>query len=57
MSLAMTGPSSRVIVDEEKGMKAYGEGLLAKGDSVAVNLQSNLAPVAVGHAWLSRWSW
>ena len=42
-----------VIVDEEKGMKAYGEGLLEKGDSVAVNLANNLAPVAVGTAWLS----
>merc|ERR1712013_390835 len=36
-----------------KGMKAYGEGTLEKGDTVAVNLQSNRAPVAVGTAWLS----
>ena len=42
-----------VIIDEEKGMKAYGEGTLEKGDTVAVNLQSNRAPVAVGTAWLS----
>ena len=42
-----------VIIDEEKGMKAYGDGTLEKGDSVAVNLQSNRAPVAVGTAWLS----
>ena len=42
-----------VIIDEEKGMKAYGEGTLEKGDTVTVNLQSNRAPVAVGTAWLS----
>ena len=42
-----------VIVDEEKGIKAYCDGKLAKGDLVAVNLQSNKAPVAVGTAWLS----
>ena len=42
-----------VIIDEEKGIKAYGEGTLEKGDTVAVNLQSNRAPVAVGTAWLS----
>ena len=27
--------------------------LLSQGDSVAVNLANNLAPVAVGTAWLS----
>jgi len=42
-----------VIVDEEKGIKAYCDGKLSKGDLVAVNLQSNKAPVAVGTAWLS----
>jgi len=42
-----------VIVDEEKGIKAYCDGKLAKGDLVSVNLQSNKAPVAVGTAWLS----
>merc|ERR1719348_825988 len=42
-----------VIVDEERGLKAYCEGKLEKGDLVAVNLQSNKAPVAVGTAWLS----
>merc|ERR1719348_2821689 len=42
-----------VIVDSERGIKAYCEGKLEKGDLVAVNLQSNKAPVAVGTAWLS----
>eukprot|EP00090_Calanus_glacialis_P008779 TRINITY_DN17125_c0_g1_i2.p1 TRINITY_DN17125_c0_g1~~TRINITY_DN17125_c0_g1_i2.p1 ORF type:complete len:597 (-),score=222.65 TRINITY_DN17125_c0_g1_i2:88-1878(-) len=42
-----------VIVEEEKGIKAYCDGRLAKGDLVSVNLQSNKAPVAVGTAWLS----
>jgi len=42
-----------VIVDEEKGIKAYCDGRLSKGDLVSVNLQSNKAPVAVGTAWLS----
>jgi len=42
-----------VIVEEEKGIKAYCDGRLAKGDLVSVNLTSNKAPVAVGTAWLS----
>jgi len=42
-----------VIIDEEKGIKAYCDGRLAKGDLVSVNLQSNKAPIAVGTAWLS----
>jgi len=42
-----------VIVDEEKGIKAYCDGRLNKGDLVAVNLQNNKAPIAVGTAWLS----
>lgn len=42
-----------VIIDEEKGIKAYCDGRLSKGDLVSVNLQSNKAPVAVGTAWLS----
>ena len=54
-----------VIINDVKGIKAYCESKLAKGDQVAVNLQSNKAPVAVGTAWLSsedrymddRWGW
>jgi len=42
-----------VIIEEEKGIKAYCDGRLNKGDLVSVNLQSNRAPVAVGTAWLS----
>ena len=42
-----------VIINDEKGIKAYCDGKLAKGDQVAINLQSNKAPVAVGTAWLS----
>ena len=42
-----------VIINDEKGIKAYCDGRLAKGDTVAVNLASNKAPVAVGTAWLS----
>ena len=42
-----------VIINDEKGIKAYCDGKLAKGDTVAVNLASNKAPVAVGTAWLS----
>ena len=42
-----------VIINDEKGIKAYCDGKLTKGDTVAVNLASNKAPVAVGTAWLS----
>ena len=42
-----------VIINDEKGIKAYCDGALVKGDQVAVNLQSNKAPIAVGTAWLS----
>ena len=42
-----------VIINDEKGIRAYCDGKLAKGDQVAVNLNSNRAPVAVGTAWLS----
>jgi len=42
-----------VITDEEKGMRAYCDGRLAKGDLVSINLHTNRAPVAVGTAWLS----
>ena len=42
-----------VIINEEKGIKAYCDGKLSKGDQVAVNLLNNKAPVAVGTAWLS----
>ena len=34
-----------VIINEEKGIKAYCEGKLSKGDLVAVNLHNNKAPV------------
>ena len=42
-----------VIINEEKGIKAYCDGKLSKGDLVAINLHNNKAPVAVGTAWLS----
>ena len=42
-----------VIINDEKGIKAYCDGALVKGDQVAVNLQSNKAPIAVGTSWLS----
>jgi len=42
-----------IIVQEEKGMKAYCEGKLQKGDSISVNLVCNLAPIAIGTAHLS----
>merc|ERR1719187_219119 len=37
----------------EKGMKAYCDGKLKKGDSMSVNLVNNIAPIAVGTAHLS----
>ena len=42
-----------VIINEEKGIKAYCDGKLSKNDLVAINLHNNKAPVAVGTAWLS----
>ena len=36
-----------VIINDEKGIRAYCDGKLTKGDMVAVNLASNRAPVAV----------
>jgi len=37
-----------IITDESKGIKAYCEGLLEKGDLVSINLTNNIAPIAVG---------
>jgi len=42
-----------VIINDEKGIKAYCDGKLNKGDQIAINLLTNKAPIAVGTAWLS----
>jgi len=42
-----------IIINDEKGMKAYCDGKLKKGDSMSVNLVNNIAPIAVGTAHLS----
>jgi len=42
-----------VIVDDSKAIKAYCDGTLEKGDSIAINLTNNLAPMAVGKAFRS----
>jgi len=42
-----------VIIDESKGIRAYCDGKLQKSDVVAINLENNLAPVAVGKAFRS----
>jgi len=42
-----------VIVDDSKCIKGFCDGLLEKGDAVAINLSNNLAPIAVGKSFRS----
>jgi len=39
-----------IIIDETKGIKAYLDGKLEKGDLLSINMSNNSAPVAIGRA-------